>query len=141
MSRETKARLCSLSRTKDMSKSGDNRTIETTTFIADDESKPSSMKEGVQARGVGEQWRCDVVSCVCVCLQVTNSMGESDSECKGGLMSTCECVDQSENSQSISRRVSRCLERNVEAIMGLVSENVWLVYGRQLESKSNTRNT
>jgi hypothetical protein len=94
-----------------MSNSGDNGTIETTTFIADDESKLSSMKEGVQATGGGEQWRCDVVSCVCVCLQVTNSMGESDSECEGGLMSTCECVDQSENSQSISERASRCLER------------------------------
>jgi hypothetical protein len=68
-------------------------------------------------------------------------MGESDSECKGGLMSTCECVDQSENSQSISRRVSRCLERNVEGIMRLVSENMWSVYGGQPGSKSNTSNT
>jgi hypothetical protein len=29
----------------------------------------------------------------------------------------------------------------VEAMMGLVSENVWLVYGRQPESESNTRDT
>jgi hypothetical protein len=37
-----------------MSNSGDNGTIETMTFIDGDESKPSSVKEGVQATGI---WR------------------------------------------------------------------------------------
>jgi hypothetical protein len=74
---------------------------------------------------------------VCVCLQVANLIGESEDECDGGLIGTCECVDLLENSQSISRWVSRCLGRNVEAIIGLVNENVWLVYERQSKSKSD----
>jgi hypothetical protein len=125
-----------------MANSSDNATIETMTFIAGDESKPSSVKEGFQATRMWRtmEVRCRLV-CVCVCLQVTNLIDESDNECDSCPTSTCESVDLPDSSQSISRWVSKCFGRYVEAMMGLVSENVWLVYGRQPESESNTRDT
>ena len=52
MSRETKVWLWSLFDTKDISNSGDNETIETMTFIADDEGKFAHVNEGVQATRV-----------------------------------------------------------------------------------------
>jgi hypothetical protein len=53
-----------------MANSSDNATIETMTFIAGDESKPSSVKEGVQAT---RMWRTMEARCRLVCVRMSSS--------------------------------------------------------------------
>jgi hypothetical protein len=91
ISRDIKVWLCYLSGAKDISNSGDNGTLETMTFIADDRGKARTReRRPISHEENGEQWEV-------VCRQVTNSMSESARKLYGGLMSTGEYVDLSEN--------------------------------------------
>ena len=72
--------------------SRDIETIETMIFIANDESKTSCVKEGVQATMISQTMGVvTAVAYVCICRQVTTWTSEPDSRMEDGLVNIWAC--------------------------------------------------